>query len=293
VGDPGTGKSRVIGWLIRMFEEAMEWTHGQEFICVAFQNKVAHAMKGSTLHSDADLQIGNQNYAALLEYTDVDNLFTRNEHRRVILMDEVFMIPDRLLESFCYKYEQAAPRSSGNPYTEREDGTQRILGGMNFLMFGDMNQLPPIPASAALFIPPAAKSRTDTKSVLDIFWNKGPDSLNFFKELTTQKRTTDAWYRHFLQQCRIGQLEDEEYNFIMGLPTRHKGAFHQPPHEQSINDDPFLLECYTKTCDQLEAKWKELIKIIWTFNIFLIYFDHPSIHWTIQRINIFPRDLSI
>lgn len=43
-GVPGTGKSNVINWITRMFVEAMGWEHGVQFLCVAFQNKVAHAM---------------------------------------------------------------------------------------------------------------------------------------------------------------------------------------------------------------------------------------------------------
>ena len=45
-GLPGTGKSRVIKWVIRMFTEAMAFTNGVEFVCVAFQNRVAHTMHG-------------------------------------------------------------------------------------------------------------------------------------------------------------------------------------------------------------------------------------------------------
>ena len=44
-GLPGTGKSRVIKWLCRMFGEALKWEHGNEFVCVAFQNRVAHAIR--------------------------------------------------------------------------------------------------------------------------------------------------------------------------------------------------------------------------------------------------------
>ena len=43
-GSPGTGKSRVIKWVTRMFVEALGWQHEDEFLCVAFQNRVAHAM---------------------------------------------------------------------------------------------------------------------------------------------------------------------------------------------------------------------------------------------------------
>ena len=153
-----------------MFEEAMMWTHGVEFVCIAFQNRVAHAMKGHTVHSDGEIRIGTQNYAAMLESRDIDSLFTKNENKRVVIIDEVFMIPDTLFESFAYNYEEAAPRSSANPYFMRPDGERRIFGGLNCLMFGDMHQLPPIPASGALFNPPANRPKYN---VLDIF---GPRS---------------------------------------------------------------------------------------------------------------------
>ena len=45
-GPPGTGKSRLIYWIRRLFTEALGWEHGKQFLCVAFQNRVAHAMGG-------------------------------------------------------------------------------------------------------------------------------------------------------------------------------------------------------------------------------------------------------
>ena len=93
-GFPGTGKSRVIKWLIRMFTEALEWTSGVEFQCVAFQNTVAHAMGGSTLHTSGDIAIGGAANARRLDHTDIDILCTRNQCLRWLLFDEVFMIPD-------------------------------------------------------------------------------------------------------------------------------------------------------------------------------------------------------
>ena len=79
-------------------------------------------------------------------------------------------------------------------------------------MFGDMLQLPPIPASAAIFVPPEGKPRPPTKTaeeVLDAFWTTGDDSLNFFIELTRQERTTDIWYKQLLDECRVGALTEE------------------------------------------------------------------------------------
>ena len=81
-GYPGTGKSKVIKWIIRLFTEALEWTHGSEFLCVAFQNTVAYAMGGLTLHSAGDIQVGGESEARKLDHTDVDVLTTRNQALR-------------------------------------------------------------------------------------------------------------------------------------------------------------------------------------------------------------------
>ena len=81
-GYPGTGKSKVIKWIIRLLTEALEWTHGSEFLCVAFQNTVAYAMGGLTLHSAGDIQVGGESEARKLDHTDVDVLTTRNQALR-------------------------------------------------------------------------------------------------------------------------------------------------------------------------------------------------------------------
>ena len=71
-GLPGTGKSRVINWIRRIFMEARDWTHGVQFLCVAFQNKVAYAMGGTTLHTAGDLPIGGSANTSKLSHQDID-----------------------------------------------------------------------------------------------------------------------------------------------------------------------------------------------------------------------------
>ena len=88
MGSPGTGKRRVIKWLRRMFIEALGWQHEDEFLCVAFQNRVAHAMGGSTLHAAGHISIGGQAESRSLEHSDVDILFSRNQHLRWLIVDE-------------------------------------------------------------------------------------------------------------------------------------------------------------------------------------------------------------
>ena len=252
VGEPGTGKSRVIKWIIRLFEEVMEWKHGVEFECVAFQNRVAFAMGGSTLHGAGQIKIGEQSYSAMLEHTDIDSLFTKNQHLRFVLFDEIFMIPDELLGTFMKNYQEAAPRSESSRYFARADGQFRIFGGLNWCMFGDMSQLPPIPSSSAIFVPPQGKARPPTKTaeeILEAFWTAKDNSLNFFVELTQQQRTTDVWFRQLLNECRVGALSDENYNFLMGLPTTHNGCWLSPPYQAAML-------CRRPRCLNLHVAWR-------------------------------------
>ena len=58
--------------MMMMFMEARDWTHGVHFLCVAFQNKVAYAIGGSTLHSACDLPIGGSSNARKLAHQDIN-----------------------------------------------------------------------------------------------------------------------------------------------------------------------------------------------------------------------------
>jgi hypothetical protein len=180
-------------------------------------------MGGTTLHSGGDIQVGG--YASKkLNHTDVDILFIRNQQLRWVLADEVGMIPDDLLGAFASQYSDATLHSIR--YRKRSDGSLRIMGGYNLMSFGDLFQLPPIPASAAIFIPPQVRKTEQAKDALNIFWGEDADSLNYFMELDEQMRleNTETWYGRFLDECREGVLISTNYCFLMGLPTKCAGS---------------------------------------------------------------------
>ena len=249
-GLPGTGKSKVIMWIRRMFEEALGWQHDVEFICVAFQNRMAAAMGGNTLHNASNLRPGEKPENKL-SHSDLDNLYTKNQHLRWIIIDEISMVADDLLGHFENELTNAAVVSQ---FSKRADRSIVIMGGYNLLMFGDWWQLPPIPDTNALFIPPTKKKSEIQRCVLDMFWGNSPNALNFFKELTIEKRVENSWYASFLTECRNGHLSSELRHFLFGYPTQHAGSWYCTSNGEE------RLGCNSEYCRNLPTKWRELAR---------------------------------
>ena len=125
------------------------------------------------------------------------------------------MIADDLLGAFADHLADAAIRNCR--YRKRRNGSVRIIGGYNLCMFGDLFQLPPIPSSGAICIPPGVKKTEQAKLALNMFWGDDADSINYFVELDEQMRLVDSetWYGRLLQECREGDLSLSNYCFLI------------------------------------------------------------------------------
>ena len=84
-GLPGTGKSRVLKWLRSLFEDALGWTHGEQFLCVALQNRMAGSIGGDTLHAGAGLPRFGANRDRKLYHSEIDTLYLRNASLRWVM----------------------------------------------------------------------------------------------------------------------------------------------------------------------------------------------------------------
>ena len=60
-GPPGMGKARAFPWIRRLFEESLGWVCGEEFLYVAFQNRMAAAIGRISLHTGADIPRPGEN----------------------------------------------------------------------------------------------------------------------------------------------------------------------------------------------------------------------------------------
>ena len=80
-----------------------------------------------------------------------------------------------------------------------------------------------------------------------MFWGNDADSLNYFQELTIQKRVAnDPWYAAVLDECRNGSLTPENYNYMHGLPTLHTGSWTRGNG----------VACKIARCEALPNEWK-------------------------------------
>ena len=57
-GLPGTGKTQLIKWIRELFKEELKWTHGVQFIFLAFQNSAVAKINGYTIHHWSGIPLG-------------------------------------------------------------------------------------------------------------------------------------------------------------------------------------------------------------------------------------------
>ena len=62
----------------------------------------------------------------------------------------------------------------------------------------------------------------------------------------------DQWFDIFLKERRAGDLSEEMYNFLMGLPTEHAGSW------LPRKDGTGIVECGLSECSNLPARWRHM-----------------------------------
>ena len=98
-GLPGTGKSRVIAWLREIMERGLGWTHGVQFVYLAFQNAMAAQINGFTIHHWSGILARNLEGEGT---GDAHKQSIKCQALRVILIDEISMISAELLGTLQY-----------------------------------------------------------------------------------------------------------------------------------------------------------------------------------------------
>ena len=130
-GFPGTGKSELIKWMRQLMEDGLQWEHGVQFICLAFQNATAAHMNGHTIHHWSGIPARNESGSC---EGASHQLSIKCQALRVIIIDEVSMVSAELLGALQYVVTKAV-RLRGT-YKKRRNGSIRAFAGVNLVMCG-------------------------------------------------------------------------------------------------------------------------------------------------------------
>ena len=241
-GFPGTGKSVMIFWMQALMKQGLGWEHGVHFVCLAFQNSMAAAINGYTIHNWTGIPIRNDDGNAC---GDKHKQSIKCQALRVIIIDEVSMVSAELFGSLEYVVKGAI-RPKGT-YKKRRNGEARVFGGVNLVMCADFWQLHPVSGTFIASDPSLAPAGR-AQNALSIFWEDNLDSIRTFWELRQLMRCSDKWYNRFLSECRDGNLSINNYCFLHGLPT-----FTCPCDSCTCNHDVIL----DPILGAIKSSWKE------------------------------------
>ena len=249
-GLPGTGKSRVIEWTREYFENILGWEHGVQFVCLAYQNSMAAGINGLTINHWAAIPINETN--STVGTKDSNALSTKCQCLRFILIDEISMVSAQMLGQLEYIIARVIRKNMG--YKQRQDGSERLFGGVNVLMFGDWWQIKPV-GGTALFQNPEEAPNATAHHGMSIFWGEEPNCIHHTWELTIVKRCDDPWLKQVLERCRHGERDDNTYYLLNGFPTK-------APHSGTCGDDRCCCvrerRCSLQRKDGYEEAWVRL-----------------------------------
>ena len=191
-GIPGSGKSALISWVREMFEEVMQWKHGVQFVCLAFQNAMAAHIDGATIHHWSGIPVADTEGSTTTR--DNSKLSAKCQTLRFILIDEISMIAAQLFGQLELVVRKVIRKRS--IYKKRPDGTERPFGGVNVLLFGDWWQIKPV-SGTALFANPDSAPSEEARHGLQMLWGQQPNAIHKCWELRTPMRCDDIWFNLF------------------------------------------------------------------------------------------------
>ena len=212
-GVPGCGKSQIIQWIREAFEKYLEWEHGIQFVCIAFQNSMAAHINGSTIHHWTGIPIGDGGMTTKNLY----NFSVKCQSLRWVIIDEISMVSALFLGQIENLMSKVARRRS--IYRCRPDRSRRPFGGINMLLCGDFFQLKPVRGMSLYGSWDEASSEVEYDGMKLLWGIQNQEAVNRCWNLNKSLRCTDNWFNEFLYRCRNGTLSNRFHQLMHGFPT--------------------------------------------------------------------------
>ena len=163
----------------------------------------------------------------------MSSMAAKMELLRFALIDEIEAAGASLLGKLQQHMAEAARRSLFKYKPGRHRVRPRPFGGINFLGFGDLWQLPSPRQISVCSNPnkPSALADHRSRDIMDMFWAPTEEwGFNGLHTFTVSKRLDSGredakWFRVITEECREGNLHEENYNFMHGYDTIVTGSW--------------------------------------------------------------------
>ena len=144
----------------------------------------------------------------------------------------------------------------------------RSFAGVNTFLVGDFYQLPPVGGTPIMGNPycESVLANESVQNIMSRIWQcidepENPNALQLWTDelgqvpsrvldfKVNQRSGDDRWFADLLTSCREGNMKDDDYLFLHGLPTVHCGSW-LPKEGKSL--------CGNHACELFPTKTKKL-----------------------------------
>ena len=218
-GPPGTGKSHAL----RLVEELfilVGFKKGIDFQALAFQAATAADSGGDTIHFACSFNTNPRSFEQAMNPEKAKRL----AFCRWLFIDEISMVPANLLAQLEQRMREIKPSVDAWKH-DPASGHVRPFAGVNVILVGDFNQLPPPQGGYLADIPHHLRNGPDERS-------KPPDpmadagkkliweDIEGVVELTERERCKDEWWNEVTDEWRAGQLSEKNWRYLRGMPVQ-------------------------------------------------------------------------
>ena len=214
---------------------------------MALQAVMAALLGGDTIHHALGIPVfGRKQSGGGAENTT--EIAKRVLQWRWLIIDEISMVSAKLLATMDMKLRSVI-RALGTKKIKRL-GMDRLFGGLNVLMCGDLWQLPCPDGGYLGDIPTEfirnARKYDPSPSIAhgqSILWGGPNFGVQGVTELVQCERCDDAWLREVQEEIRQGNLSELNHSFLHGSLTNKPGSW--------CKGD---VECGKETCRNLACE---------------------------------------
>ena len=213
-GPPGTGKSHVLAFIRELFDKVMDYIYGLDYEVVAFQAVNAADLHGKTIHGAFGF-----NLQASASQAASEDVAKRLANWRWLILDEISLTDAKLLGKLEHRLKAVMPNASA--WKKDIHGQFRPFAGINVILTGDFQQLPPPAGHYLADIPRSILDPNSDKTPEDALADHGKHLLwggavQGVTELVERERCKDEWWNQVVDEMRSGCLSETTWRYLHG-----------------------------------------------------------------------------